>query len=81
MTKDVFCKVYDAFAAFIKQDVNGEYCWNASCEFDLERGDFELVLHPDCLIWSGEFAFLHTLCERMVVSCAYYPWKNAIRIW
>lgn len=81
MTKEVFCLLYDSFTSLIKQEVNGRYCWNASCAIGDDCTHYELVLHPDCMIWGSELSFLSALCERLVVSIAFFPWNGTIRIW
>lgn len=81
MTKEVFCQIYDWFTSLIEQEVDGRYCWNASCALGDDCSGFELVLHPDCMIWGSEFSLLSALCERLLVSFAFFPWDNSIRIW
>lgn len=81
MTKEDFCKVYDLFSSLIKQEVSGRYCWNASCALGNDCNQYELVLIPSCMIWGEELSFLSALCERLVVSMAFFPSDGSIRIW
>lgn len=81
MTKETFCTLYDVFTTMIKQEVNDQYVWNASCEMPGESSGYGLILHPECMIWGSEIAFLSSLCERLCVSLAIYPWRSEIRIW
>lgn len=68
MTKNEFILFYDRFKEMIKQDVNGEYCMNASAHFIDHCGGYELELHPQCLMWGEEFAFITALADRMALS-------------
>lgn len=79
MTKSDFIRLYDGFESFIKQEVNGEYCWNAICSFGENLDSYELLLHPSCLVWGSEMAFLSSLADRLYISMTFKPWRSEIR--
>lgn len=64
MTKEVFQKFYNLFTALVKQEVNGQYCLNASAHLIDHCGGYELELHPDCLMWGAEFSLINALCDK-----------------
>lgn len=68
MTKIDFLLFYDRFTEMIKQDVNGDYCMNASAHIIDHCGGYELELHPQCLMWGEEFAFITALADRLGLS-------------
>lgn len=68
MTKETFIQFYDVLTSLVKQEVNHEYCMNASCMMVDYCGGYCLVLRPSCLIWGGELAFMSALAERFCVS-------------
>lgn len=80
MTKSDFIKFWDSFESIIKQTVNDQLCWNASCEIAQEGEGYELYLKPDCVVWGNEIAFMSALADRLYVSFVYIPWSNCFRV-
>lgn len=68
MTKDVFIKFYDLFTSLVKQEVNDEYCMNASCMMVDYCGGYCLEIRPDCLMWGSEFSLMYALAERFCLQ-------------
>ena len=80
MTKNEFQKFYLLFTKLVKQDVNGEYCMNASAHLVDYCGGYELELHPNCLMWGREFALIESLCNRFAISFEVRMSKGALII-
>lgn len=68
MTKDLFIQFYDLFTSLVKQEVNGEYCMNASCMMVDYCGGYCLEIRPNCLMWGSELSFMCALAERFCLS-------------
>lgn len=68
MTKNEFIKFYDIFTQVVKQEVNEEYCMNASAGLIDGCGGYTLELRPDCLMWGDEFAMINSLCDCFCVA-------------
>lgn len=80
MTRNEFQKFYLLFTQLVKQEVNGEYCMNASAHLIGHCGGYELELHPDCLMWGSEFVLLQGLCDRFRVSLEVHIYNGALII-
>lgn len=68
MTKDLFIQFYDLFTSLVKQEVNNEYCMNASCMMVDYCGGYVLEIRPDCLLWGDEVSLLASLAHKFCVS-------------
>lgn len=64
MTKNEFQKFYLLFTKLVKQEVNREYCMNASAHLVDHCGGYELELRPTCIIWGEELALIQALASR-----------------
>ena len=81
MTKDLFVQFFDVFTSFIKQEVNGDFCMNASCAFVDFCGGYCLELHPDCLMWGSEFSFMNALAERLCLQMQVRMYDGVILVY
>lgn len=68
MTKKEFSEFYAIFIKYVKQEVGGEYCMNASAHLIDHCGGYELELNPQCLMWGEEIAFITAIADRMALS-------------
>ena len=81
MTKQEFQKFYLLFTKLVKQEVNDEYCMNASAHLVDYCGGYELELHPDCLMWGREFVLIESLCNLFALSFEVRMSKGVLIIW
>ena len=81
MTKEKFVQYYDMFASIIKQEVNGNYCMNASCGLSGVCGGYSLELRPSCLMWGSEIVFMQSLAERLSLSMVVFISEGFIQIY
>lgn len=68
MTKDLFIQFYDLFTSLVKQEVNDEYCMNASCMMVDYCGGYCLEIRPDCLLWGAELSLMYALADRFCLQ-------------
>lgn len=81
MTKKEFIEFYDLFTKVVKQEVNGEYCLNASAGLVDYCGGYTLVLRPECILWGSELAMIQALCDRFAHSLEISMQRGSLTIW
>lgn len=81
MTKDLFIEFYDLFTSLVKQEVNDEYCMNASCMMVDYCGGYCLEIRPNCLMWGDEMSILDALSRRLCVSMQIRMYEGVINFY
>lgn len=80
MTREQFVKVYDCISRNLKNEVNGDLCWEYQCELTDYAGGHKLVMTPQVLTWGRELALMNAVCEANCVSLAVYFYRGTIEI-
>ena len=80
MTKEIFIQFYDLFTSLVKQEVNDEYCMNASCMMVDYCGGYSLELRPDRLMWGSELSLMYALAERFCLQMCVRFYDGVIEI-
>ena len=81
MSKNEFVEFYEIFIKVVKQEVNGEYCMNASAGLVDYCGGCTLVLRPDMILWGAEVSMIHALCEKFCHTLEINMQQGSLTIW
>lgn len=80
MTREQFIKVYECISANVKNEVNGNSCWEYQCELTDYCGGHKLIMTPQAMAWGCELALMNAICEANCVSLAVHFNSGKIEI-